>query len=99
MASSGPSTSSAAAFCSLCRTQQPAHQVSLFSVAKAGQAGRDGNTVGTYICADLACSTLIRIVPPSSYLQPSTEELVAARGESLLARLDGFTAEVLKPAD
>ena len=86
------------AFCSLCRTQQPAHQVSLFSVAKAGQAGRDGNTVGTYICSDLACSTLIRILPPSSQMQPNPAEMVISRGAALLARLEGFTSEVLKPA-
>ena len=97
-ASRGPNRSMSA-FCSLCRTQQPAHQVSLFSVPKAGQAGRDGNTVGTYICSDLACSTLIRILPPPSQMQPNPAEMVASRGAGLLARLEGFTNEVLKPAE
>ena len=97
-ASRGPNRSMSA-FCSLCRTQQPAHQVSLFSVPKAGQAGRDGNTVGTYICSDLACSTLIRILPPPSQMQPNPTEMVASRGAGLLARLEGFTNEVLKPAE
>src|SRR5690606_19686626 len=50
------------AMCSLCRTMQPSGQVTLFSAQRAGQAGRDGNTVGTYICDDLSCSHLIRIL-------------------------------------
>jgi hypothetical protein len=97
-ASRGPGRSMSA-FCSLCRIQQPAHQVSLFSVPKAGQAGRDGNTVGTYICSDLACSTLIRILPPPSQMQPDPTEMVASRGAGLLTRLQGFTNEVLKPVE
>ena len=40
--------------CSLCQSMQPAYQVSMFTAPKAGQAGLDGSTVGTYICDDLA---------------------------------------------
>jgi FBP C-terminal treble-clef zinc-finger len=83
------------AMCSLCRTHQPGNQVSLFTVPKAGQAGRDGNTIGTYICSDLACSTIIRIVPPPSDLQPRPTEVVSNRTSGLLARLDNFTSELL----
>jgi len=86
------------AMCSLCRTHQPGRQVSLFSVPKAGQAGLDGNSVGTYICSDLACSTIIRIVPPPSDMQPDPADVVATRASGLLTRLDSFTNEVLKPA-
>lgn len=89
---------SISAMCSLCRTPQPANQVSLFSVPKAGEAGLNGNTVGTYICSDLACSTIIRILPPPSELQPSPADVVASRAAGLLARLDSFTSEVLKTA-
>jgi FBP C-terminal treble-clef zinc-finger len=83
------------AMCSLCRTHQPGNQVSLFTVPKAGQAGRDGNTIGTYICSDLSCSTIIRIVPPPSDLQPRPHEVVTNRTSGLLARLDNFTQELL----
>lgn len=89
---------SMSAICSLCRTQQPANQVSMFSVPKAGQAGLDGNTVGTYICSDLACSTIIRILPPPSDMQPSPTDVVASRAAGLLTRLESFTSEVLKSA-
>ena len=86
------------AICSLCRTQQPGRQVVMFGVPKAGEAGRNGNSVGTYICADLACSTLIRIVPPPSDMQPDPVYVVASRAAGLLARLNSFTSEVLKSA-
>jgi hypothetical protein len=86
------------AMCSLCRTSQPSEQVALFSAARAGQAGRDGNTVGTYICADLACSLIIRITPPASPMQPDPAEVIARRAEGLLLRVQNFTADVLKPA-
>jgi hypothetical protein len=97
-ASDNTNVRGSSAMCSLCRTPQPARQVTLFSVPKAGQAGRDGNTVGTYICADLACSTIIRIVPPPSDMQPDPEFIVASRAAGLLNRLNSFTSEVLKPA-
>ena len=97
-ASQSTNSRNSAAMCSLCRTQQPSHQVTLFSVPKAGQAGRDGNTVGTYICADLACSTIIRIVPPPSDMQPDPADVVATRAAGLLTRLNSFTSAVLKTA-
>jgi FBP C-terminal treble-clef zinc-finger len=86
---------SMSAMCSLCRTPQPAHQVALFTAPKAGRAGRDGSTVGTYICSDLGCSTIIRIAPPASDMQPHPSEVIARRSEGLCARLASFTREVL----
>ena len=86
------------AMCSLCRTSQPSDQVTMFSAPKAGKAGRDGNTVGTYICADLACSIIIRITPPKLPMQPDPEEIVARRIEGLQARLQNFTADIMRTA-
>lgn len=86
------------AMCSLCRTHQPGSQVTLFTAPKAGKAGLDGNTIGTYICSDLACSTIIRIVPPPSSFLPNPDEVVGTRSSGLLTRLDSFTSELLKPA-
>lgn len=86
------------AMCSLCRITQPSDQVSLFSAARAGQAGRDGNTIGTYICDDLACSHMIRVLPPPHPMQVPREELLAQRAGSLLARVQEFTADVMKTA-
>jgi hypothetical protein len=86
------------AMCSLCRITQPSDQVTLFSAPRAGQAGRDGNTIGTYICDDLACSHMIRVLPPPHPMQVSPAELLATRIDSLLSRVEAFTADVMKTA-
>lgn len=86
------------AICSLCNTSQPAGQVTMFSAARAGAAGRRGDSVGTYICADLACSLLIRIAPPQYEMQPSPDEVLARRVVLLQERLDAFTGRVLQDA-
>jgi hypothetical protein len=83
-----------AAMCSLCHSPQPATQVRMFSAARAGESGRNGNTIGSYICEDLACSILIRVAPP--HLNPPST--IAARSESLLQRVRNFTADVMKTA-
>jgi hypothetical protein len=46
--------------CSLCLTVHPGNGVSLMTARKAGTAGREGNSVGLYMCTDLACSLYLR---------------------------------------
>ncbi|MFI6799911.1 FBP domain-containing protein [Streptosporangium canum] len=46
--------------CSLCLTTHPGSGVSLMTARRAGQAGRDSNSVGVYACTDLACSLYVR---------------------------------------
>lgn len=46
--------------CSLCLTTHPGGGVSLMTARKAGAAGREGNSVGLYMCTDLACSLYLR---------------------------------------
>ncbi|MEU3825685.1 FBP domain-containing protein [Streptomyces sp. NPDC029080] len=46
--------------CSACLTTHPGGGVSLMTARKAGPAGREGNSVGLYLCADLACSLYLR---------------------------------------
>lgn len=53
----GPRT---AQMCSICLTTHANGGVSLMAAAKAGESGRRGNTVGTYICSDLACPLYAR---------------------------------------
>jgi hypothetical protein len=45
--------------CSLCLTSHTGG-VTLMVAARTGKAGQQGNTVGTYICGDLACSLYVR---------------------------------------
>ncbi|WP_217143486.1 FBP domain-containing protein [Streptomyces sp. AC627_RSS907] len=46
--------------CALCLTTHPRGGVSLMTARKAGPAGREGNSVGLYMCTDLACSLYLR---------------------------------------
>jgi hypothetical protein len=46
--------------CSLCLTTHPGDGVSLMTARKAGRSGQQGNSVGAYICTDLACSLYLR---------------------------------------
>lgn len=84
-----------AAICNLCHTQQPADQVVLFSARRAGPAGERGDSVGTYICSDLACQETVRLGRPAapSEVQPSVSEL--ERIEGLARRTRAFVADVL----
>ena len=86
------------AMCLLCRTVQTADAISLFTARRVGEAGRNGNTVGTYICADLGCAHRVQAVPQAA--QHLDEELqalaVAERAEGLRQRLQAFTADVLR---
>jgi hypothetical protein len=87
-----------AAMCSLCRITRRSDEISLFTAPRSGQAGRDGNTIGTYLCDDLACSHLIRMLPPSHPSQPSPDDILASRAAELTSRLRAFTASVMKSA-
>ncbi|WP_139418167.1 FBP domain-containing protein [Agromyces laixinhei] len=84
-----------AALCNLCHTQQPADQVELFTARRAGAAGERGDSIGTYICADLACQETVRLgrPPAPSEVQPSAHEL--ERIDGLARRTRAFVADVL----
>ena len=100
---------SRAAMCALCHYGQSADNVALFTARRVGQRGRDGNTVGTYICADLACSANVRsAAAPSSFASPSgrrtpveptpeMQEAARRRVAELGERLTAFTDSVLQP--
>lgn len=60
-----PEASKAAAatrssMCRICLTEHGASGVGLFVAPLAGAAGRRGNSIGEYLCADLACSLYLR---------------------------------------
>jgi hypothetical protein len=64
----------------------------------ARPAGRNGNTVGTYICADLGCAQRVLAVPPSAQrLDEELQELaVADQVAGLRQWLRAFTGDVLR---
>ncbi|MFC5723990.1 FBP domain-containing protein [Streptomyces gamaensis] len=82
--------------CMLCMTGHPGSGVTLFAARRAGAAGRQGNTVGTYVCADLACSLYARGKKTSQLAARYEERLTAEeRVERMLGNLDEFVAKVL----
>ncbi|QFZ21289.1 FBP domain-containing protein [Saccharothrix syringae] len=46
--------------CSLCLTTHEGGGVLLMTARKAGRGGQQGDSVGSYLCADLACSLYVR---------------------------------------
>ncbi|MEV5959637.1 FBP domain-containing protein [Streptomyces sp. NPDC051987] len=82
--------------CSICLTTHTGG-VSLMVAAKAGRAGQQGNSVGAYLCSDLACSLYVRgkrdagvggRMPESLTLEEKIERTVT----NLAAFLDKVTA-------
>jgi hypothetical protein len=83
--------------CSLCLTTHPGGGVSLMTARKAGPAGREGNSVGVYMCSDLACSLYVRgrKVPESGARfeeSLTVEEQIARTRGNLSAFLDKLYA-------
>ena len=87
-------SSRTAAMCLLCQTGQSGDAVSLFTARRTGEAGRNGNTVGTYLCADLACSRRVRTDIPPWLRERDPAEVVAERAADLRARVRGFVDAV-----
>jgi len=87
-------SSRTAAMCLLCQTAQSGDAVSLFTAKRVGEAGRNGNTVGTYVCADLACSRRARTEIPAWLRDRDPAEVASERAADLRERALGFVAAV-----
>ncbi len=83
-----------AAMCLLCLTTLSGQAFSLFPAGRTGAAGRNGNTVGTYMCADLGCAERVRTDVPPWLLDRDPAEVVAARAAELRERVRGFVDAV-----
>ncbi|WP_189226554.1 FBP domain-containing protein [Saccharothrix coeruleofusca] len=81
--------------CSLCLTTHTGGGVSLMTARKAGRGGQAGNSVGAYMCSDLACSLYLRgkkDAGPGSRLHESLS--LEEKVERTTANLAGFLARV-----
>jgi hypothetical protein len=83
------------AMCLLCQTALAGSDVSLFTARRAGERGRRGDTVGTYVCADLACATRARTEIPPWLRERDPDEVAAERTTELEQRVHGFLDSVL----
>lgn len=85
------------AMCNLCHTMQPGDQVSLFTARRAGDAGEHGDTIGTYICADMSCHETVRLAAP---LAPSEiRASVDRKIDGTKRRTEEFVTRVLDAAE
>jgi hypothetical protein len=82
------------AMCLLCQTAQGGDAVSLFTAKRTGAAGRNGNTVGTYMCADLRCADRVRTEIPPWLRDRDPTEVVVERAAELRQRVLGFLRSV-----
>jgi FBP C-terminal treble-clef zinc-finger len=81
--------------CTLCMTGHPGTGVSLWVAARAGAAGRRANTVGAYICSDLACSLYLRGKKTTGLAARYEESLtLQEKVDRTLANLGAFLAKV-----
>ncbi|MFP5019874.1 FBP domain-containing protein [Pseudonocardia phyllosphaerae] len=87
-------TARAAAMCALCRTTHSVGGVGLFAAPRSGAKGRQGDTVGTYICADLSCAEHVRVEKATAALKPAPGMTVDERRAGLRERAAEFVAAV-----
>ena len=80
--------------CSWCEDVQLPNDVVLFSVKRAGQAGRNGNTIGTLVCAGFECSANARKRPPLAYIGFDVEAARLRRIEALREHVRNFVLDV-----
>lgn len=82
--------------CALCLTTRPGGGVSLMSAPRAGDAATRLNTIGTYICNDLACSLYLRGMRSPGRGTPA-RETIDVRGSvyRLRANLASFLSRVV----
>ncbi|GLW01104.1 FBP domain-containing protein [Streptomyces lavendulae] len=82
--------------CQICLTGHASSGVTLLAAPLAGARGREGNTVGTYICADLACSLYVRGKRRPKLRTARYEESLTLdeRLARMWGNLDAFTSKI-----
>lgn len=81
--------------CSLCHTFHSASDVAFMGAKRAGARGRDGNTLASAMCADLACSLYARKLKQPARVQPQETVDIDGRVARLQANLAAFVAKVV----
>jgi hypothetical protein len=80
--------------CVWCEDVQLPNDVVYFNAKRAGQAGRDGNTVSTLVCSDFQCSANVRKRPPMAYIGFDVEAARLQRIDALRAHVQNFVRDV-----
>jgi hypothetical protein len=82
--------------CNWCEDVQLPNDVVFFGARRAGKAGRNGNTVGTLICAGFECSRNVRTLPRLAYEGYDQEAARVERIEALRLNVYAFLSAVMK---
>jgi hypothetical protein len=82
--------------CTWCQDITLPNDVAFYSARRAGPGGRNGNTIGTLVCADFECSSNVRKAPPMAYIGFDVDAARAERILTLRGRAAGFAASVLE---
>ena len=94
-ASKGTRSLTRSTMCSMCLTAHTSSGVTLFTAPLRGESGRNGNTVGNYMCANLQCSRYVRGELKSDAIVPVVETVdLDTRVERLRTRVSAFVAKV-----
>jgi len=80
--------------CNICRTMQPGNQVALFSARRSGEAGQRGDSIGTYICADLSCHESVRLAHPLAPNEVLAPGQVDFRLDGTRRRMEAFVGRI-----
>ena len=88
-------TPRARAQCSWCQDVTLPNDVMFYGARRAGAAGRNGDTVGTLVCANFECSANVRKLPPLAYIGFDAEAARVLRIEVLRERAAAFAAAVI----
>jgi FBP C-terminal treble-clef zinc-finger len=95
-AAAGTRGFTARSLCTLCLTTRSGGGVVLMSARRTGAAGRGGNSVGQYLCSDLACSLYIRGRKQSAGGAVSESLSLEEKIARTLANLDAFLARITR---
>lgn len=81
--------------CAWCQDITLSNDVVFYSAKRAGQAGKNGDTVGTLVCAEFGCSANVRKLPPLAYVGYDAEAARQDRIATLRERSVAFAGSVL----
>jgi hypothetical protein len=80
--------------CAWCEDVTLPNDVVFFSARRAGQSGRNGDTVGTLLCERFECSVNVRRPMPPAYLGFDVEAARQRRIEALRTHAEGFARDI-----
>ncbi|AXH36151.1 FBP domain-containing protein [Humibacter sp. BT305] len=80
--------------CSWCEDVTLPNDVVMFSARRAGKAGRNGDTVGTLVCAEFQCSANVRRPAPPAYIGFDQAAERERRIQTLRVHVDNFVRDI-----